>query len=472
MAKIVPFRKKNQAYSDEAYQSLVDLTDLDPDEIYGTHLTNEGVVYRLRLELENSNEEKISEWDPNQWKTLQKYGKVEHSISRTILAPGDMNLHSLHYAIQRLFGWRNSHLHRFYLPQEEFDRLTAGRLDTFFQLCGSLFRFPAELDEEDYWDDDYEFGKDVKAWLRTKYSRPYVNMGPHDTFIVNSLLAGQFVEEHPEFPQGTYLDVVDKNIYFGSPWNTLMESRSLSDLFLMMPDGRERPEPREWKANVLLSTIDLFQDLDEEDTEHSGADLENDYWNNLRPLMAQVDMLPYFSTIYYNYDYGDNWIVKITLEDVYYPDFEFLLDDDYEDDEDWEFDSDSDEFWEEDYESTFEEDADDDDEDIDFDDDEEGFIREMMEMMDDELDYDYLDANRNIISEELVPLLKKVDEGGRPVCVAADGLNVLDDCGGVSGYIRMLEEMNGKNKEEAAEQRNWARSMGWTGRKTKVENML
>ena len=48
----------------------------------------------------------------------------------------------------------------------------------------------------------------------------------------------------------------------------------------------------------------------------------------------------------------------------------------------------------------------------------------------------------------------------------------MDDVGGVGGYVNFLETIHGDNPEEAREMREWARMQGWTGRKSKPENML
>lgn len=43
---------------------------------------------------------------------MKRYGEslTGNSITRDILIPADMPLHNLHYAIQKLFGFQNSHL--------------------------------------------------------------------------------------------------------------------------------------------------------------------------------------------------------------------------------------------------------------------------------------------------------------------------------------------------------------------------
>ena len=60
----------------------------------------------------------------------------------------------------------------------------------------------------------------------------------------------------------------------------------------------------------------------------------------------------------------------------------------------------------------------------------------------------------------------------RPVCVDADALPVCDDVGGIYGYCNMLETLHGGNIEEKESMKEWARGMGWTGRKINPNNIL
>lgn len=59
-----------------------------------------------------------------------------------------------------------------------------------------------------------------------------------------------------------------------------------------------------------------------------------------------------------------------------------------------------------------------------------------------------------VIDDEIAA---KVIADGKPVCIAKDGLNVLDDCGNVSGYIDMLLSIHEGDWEEATEKWEWAR---------------
>jgi predicted ATP-binding protein involved in virulence len=61
---------------------------------------------------------------------------------------------------------------------------------------------------------------------------------------------------------------------------------------------------------------------------------------------------------------------------------------------------------------------------------------------------------------------------GKPICIAKDGLNVVDDCGNVSGYIEMLQTIHEGEREDAHWMREWARSQGWTGRDMNPKHMI
>jgi hypothetical protein len=122
------------------------------------------------------------------------------------------------------------------------------------------------------------------------------------------------------------------------------------------------------------------------------------YEMSLMGLQVKVANEPFFKTIYYNYDYGDDWWIKITCDEIYTS------------------------------------------------------IHDIPYAPDERL-------------EEIV-------NKNKPLCIASDGMNVVDDCGGIYGFLRMLRTINGKDKDEARNMKEWARSLGWTGRMYKPENML
>ena len=67
---------------------------------------------------------------------------------------------------------------------------------------------------------------------------------------------------------------------------------------------------------------------------------------------------------------------------------------------------------------------------------------------------------------ELRENIKRLCEIQRPVLLAADGYNLVEDAGGVSGYCAFLKGINGEDcggyaYEDPKESRTWAESLGW-----------
>lgn len=84
----------------------------------------------------------------------------------------------------------------------------------------------------------------------------------------------------------------------------------------------------------------------------------------------------------------------------------------------------------------------------------------------------YTDKDGNVADDELREKLQLAYIECKPVCVYVDGLNVVDDAGGIYGFMDMLEIINSGPAREKSEYKNWAQGMGWTGRKRKEENVL
>ena len=69
----------------------------------------------------------------------------------------------------------------------------------------------------------------------------------------------------------------------------------------------------------------------------------------------------------------------------------------------------------------------------------------------------------------LTGLLEETVIGHRPVCIRKDGIELVDDVGGIRGFCDMLRTIYeaDPDDEEAADERdvmlNWAEMMGWTG---------
>ncbi len=253
-----------------------------------TSIKNEITPVRLHLELKD---EYLSDY---QKRMLKRYGESINgdSITRDILIPSDMPLHNLHYAIQRLFGWQNTHLRSFYLPKGKYDELTDRTVKGWSDLVGILFQPPSEAEYDVFWDDDYETGS-FKVWIRRKYTGPYVYGG---------------TMEHPEVARQ---DVEE-----------LLESFEMVEVRETLKDYMERKEKDEDTEIRIIKKaplIDLtLEEMDssimiEGGTESLLERLEVDKLLAYRDEDTNLEELfPVTNELIYNYDFGDNWIIRIT----------------------------------------------------------------------------------------------------------------------------------------------------------------
>ena len=351
---------------------------------------------------------------------LLKYAKAESGITREVLIPGDMNLHALHYMIQSLFGWQNSHLHHFSISQDAFAQMTEGRFDKWTELCGKLFRFSTDDMEDLYWDDDYEPGISVKSWLKSKYKAPYVQKAYADSMEGNLEGIADFQKRFPDIPMDIMLEDLNGRVVFEEDYNTLLEGLTLHEL------------------------------------------------------------LPAFKDLYYLYDYGDDWCVHISMIDKYdrktnadlqpsvaggwfVPDimnerdglskYRYFIDDG-ENNIQKELKKQAAEKGapKKEYATTAA-----------------GEVYDISGLFD---AVDNRQQSKCEVDEELRAQLAVVDVKKMSICTKADGLNVMDDVGGISGLLDFYRIINGDDPDEKAEMREWARGLGWTGRMSKPEKMV
>jgi len=383
-------------------------------------------------------------------RVLQSYGKVSFgdTISRDILVPADMPLYALHYAIQRLFGWENSHLHKFSLPPRRFLDVTDDNTGNWAELVGVLFRSPRMEEGDAFWADDYEYGS-FKTWIRKKYTGPYMSLchgegiiqckqDVEDIFrrmpvvkILYSRYEGKLevadvspIKGAAAMGEVPLTDEDKKNCWFGVPEKAVVctlgdcPAQALSKLFMeerpddllerlaveevLSPAGKH-PEDSLAFPDELLTSFEAFMDEDlKEDMQKllkSGLDLPH-----LQPVIGTPT-----DVLYYNYDFGDDWMIRITAS----------------------------------------------------------------------MDACDLVEQGRVTQQELDQAIAGVLKNYRPVCIAADGLCLVDDVGGLSGYTRFLRAINptaekeywGKGNvpdnwsyEDKQSSLEWARGLGWTDR--------
>ena len=260
-------------------------------------IKNKITPVRLHLEL------KCDYLSDYQKRMLKRYGESAsgESITRDILIPSDMQLHNLHYAIQKLFGWQNSHLRSFYLPEDIYNKLTGGTVKGWSDLVGILFQPPSECEADVFWDDDYEKGS-LKVWLRKKYTGPYIYGGTM------------------EYPEAARQDVkillerfrmLEVRESFSDYWKRKEQDKN-SEIRILKKAPLIELTLQEMNSSIILDggTESLLERLEVNEVLAAQGEGVNPEGN-----------FPVTEEIIYNYDFGDNWKVNITK----YKDCEDLL---------------------------------------------------------------------------------------------------------------------------------------------------
>ena len=412
---------------------------LRPMELAERHVVNEPTALKLHMELNLGH--------PNEadWEILRHYGKACQGISRDILVREDMTLHALHYAVQRAFGWENSHLHRYSFTTNTFNMLTGGSLgddsrktwtelydgspQTWAELVGVYFRFPTEDLDDLYWDDDYNGEVSIKSWFRRKYTRNYYYGGDSEHFVIARREALKFLEKYKkQLADGmTIADMGAKGLFEQEP-NELLERLKIGEV--LYPLGVKAPDPSVLDKQSKLKR-ELFDQSDGKYDDDGFPKVLGKAYTNMDEVPWSEDdkrVLPVTDELLYFYDYGDGWEVKITCTDGYYT---------------------SDRY-----------------------DDHDGPVGACFDDKRSMEEINVFDIHDERIEGEEAADITKVMLYAKPECIAVDGLPVMDDVGGPYGYISFLQDLHEGEPEEREENRTWAKGMGWTGRMPKAKSVL
>lgn len=227
------------------------------------------------------------------------------TITRDLLIPAEMTLHQLHYAIQRLFGWQNSHLRAFRLDEQDYDRLTNKRFQAWGQLAGVLFRgIVADINDQ-FWDDDYA-GGNLKSWLRKKYTGAFVDGSYSEDFVIAQGSVDALLKRFP---------VIDVKESFHDYYERTKDQK---DHHEEKPKVIRRAAPLELTTAELESAISFdsgFDELLERLAVKTILGTKSQRLATFAELTETFDdqiPQPVTSKLIYNYDFGDNWIVEIT----------------------------------------------------------------------------------------------------------------------------------------------------------------
>lgn len=378
-------------------------------------------ILRLHLELDM----KYAGEDGIQ--TLKKYGSMEKSISRDVLVPSDITLHALNYAILRMFGWQNGHLHNFSLPDDVFEALTENQFSTWARMAGVYFRFPTENFSDIYWDDDYKEGQSIKSWMRKKYTGPYRYAGDGEHYLINQMEVKDMFSRYNEITVRKFLFRANKQ---EEPYKVKLKEATIeevryafADMFVhelveRLPLVELLRVPNTGKTDFEKVKVYLNKELSKIEVTAAIEDYEDERFTSMKrkqEFLGRYDIqtLPITDRLCYSYDYGDGWKVSITCAEAYQEGEMGIWTD------------------------TFEKAAD-------------------------------------------VPetTLKEVIEKHRPICIAKDGIELVDDVGGIGGFCNMLREIyecDIHDEEQMSERErtlDWADMMGWTGRNISPKRTL
>lgn len=343
---------------------------------------------------------------------LKKYGKVEEGIIREVLVPSSITLHALHYLINRAFGWQNSHLHKFFLPFEAYQKITGGTSAkkqgghyatydglymNWVKLCGVYFSFPFEDMKDFCWDDDYNGTVQFKTWLKRKYTGPYKFLGKREGYSVSRKAAMEVVKKNPKVLKCPPPEEFDKRKKTKKEYLPI-EQASIYDVGNAFFEG----------ADSLLERLPLSQLMRPRD-DKDGDDLfkrVDELAKKQETSKETLPVIPITDELYYEYDFGDGWIVIIQAEEFY------------------------------------------------------------------KVEEKTVTCNNKKVDEELAEKVITVSEKLKPVCIGLDGLPVMDDVGGLWGYIDFLQNIHEGDKEDREESKEWAKDMGWSGKMPKAGTFL
>ena len=377
-------------------------------------------VLRLHLELNMKyvSEEKI--------RILKKYGSMKKAMSRDILVPSDITLHALNYAILRMFGWQNGHLHNFSLPDDVFNQLTKSKFCTWSEMAGVYFRFPTENYGDIYWDDDYREGESIKSWMRKKYTGPYKYKGYGEHYLINQMEVKRMFARWEditvrEFDFGTKnpleytVKLKDATVeqvihsFADMMCHELVERLTLAEILCVKTKSKVNFARIKKYLDSKLSKINVKDAIEEYQKKRFRSEKQE------REFLEayNVPVLPITEQLIYSYDYGDGWEVLISCENTYKQN-------------------------------------------------EEGVWKDMN------------GETPDVFSDNLEEITGK----HRPICIDKDGIELVDDVGGIGGFCDMLQIINetNMNNEEEREERErllgWADMMGWTGRRISPKRTL
>lgn len=370
-------------------------------------------VLRLYLELD------MKYVGDEELQILKKYGSMKQAISRDILVPADITLHALNYTILRMFGWQNGHLHNYSLPEKVFEELTENQFSTWSKMAGVYFRFPTEDYEDIYWDDDYKEGESIKSWMKRKYTGPYRYKGHGEHYLINQMEVQSMFSKCDEITVPEFDFKAEEQ---PKPYNVKLREATVDQVIHAFSD---------------IMCHELIERLPLKDVLRVKNEAEADLAEVKKYIKTELSKIDIRGTIeeYRNKRFGSVKREKEFLEKYNIPTLPVAeqLHYSYDYGDGWEV-----------------------------------LItcKNAYKINEVALWHDMEGKEADVSVDNLEEVIAK----HRPICIEKDGIELVDDIGGIGGFCSMLQTIYecDMNDQDELDERNstleWAEMMGWTGR--------
>lgn len=383
------------------------------EELYSKHMKRKPEVLRLQLSLDMKyvNDDSIE--------VLKKYGKVKNGILREILVPADITLHALNYVILRSFGWQNGHLHQFRFPEQVFQKLTKGKNkvgedgyvkhDGLYTDWAKLCGIYFRFPCDDFEDLYWDDDYEEGQSVKTWFARKYTGPYSYGGTCEHYYYANQMARSLIEKNP-----VIREQLSFAE-WSELKDAGKESEI------KKERTKPIE-KATIMDIQYGFDQMMDEVLERIPLIELITP--EGIKEDKGMMDKIAFLQKRQENEE-DDIPVIPVTDELIYAYDFG----------DGWE-------------------------------------VRIRLSDCYYSEGKTAYNMHNHAVDEDLSLKIATVASKRRPTCLAMDGMPLVDDVGGIGGFIDFLEKTHCNDSYEKEELKEWAKGMGWTGRMSKPENLL
>ena len=222
-------------------------------------------LMRLHIQLGNVTQEDSD--------SLKKYGNVKRgfTITRDIIVPDEMPLRSLHYVIQRAFGFQDSHEHMFSISPQSVIDVAGDNMGNLLNLRGVIFHYLGEMDDDFYCMDIPMFtGGNFNKWMQKQYTGPYT----YDEDFLQDYHGAAF-EDDEEYEDDYLDDYMD-----GHPVSS-------DDLYYIVE--RVSPSGEKEQLNRAIISAEDIESIEEPGEHVKLEEEENGWMATVRPVRCDAN---------------------------------------------------------------------------------------------------------------------------------------------------------------------------------------